>query len=63
MDLFDPMDFILTKVDRPKVTMTVVKYLVEHGANVNKADEFGKTPLVRASDIGYGDIISISSGT
>lgn len=36
---------------------TLVKYLIEHGADVNKANKNGLTPLYMAAERGYEDIV------
>jgi len=38
--------------------ITVVKYLVEHGTNIDKEDIDGWTPLFYACQNGYGKIFT-----
>ncbi len=35
----------------------VVKYALEHGANINKADVFGRTPLHLAAAVDYHEMV------
>jgi len=43
-------------VDRGRTAIS--RELVEHGANVNMADEEGKTPLLRAREVGLPELIA-----
>ena len=36
---------------------TIVRYLVEHGADINKINKKGETPLSKAFDKGHENII------
>lgn len=39
------------------VSLENVKLLVEHGADINKPDRFGCTPLARAAETNYFDVV------
>ncbi len=51
-----PLEYVICE-DKPDLQL--IKLLIDHGANINQATSSGNTPLMRAAEKGYIDIVKL----